>query len=71
MTNHTSGFPKILLLITSFISLNAYSQKTDKSLEYYNAGNTAVQNKQYALADSLFTLSLNLKRPLTLIITGQ
>lgn len=33
----------------------------DRSLEYYNHGNNAVSNKQYELADSLFTLSLNLK----------
>lgn len=50
---------KVILLFTILnINLNAQS---DKSLEYYNAGNTAVSNRQYELADSLFTLSLNLK----------
>lgn len=48
----------ILIFTILYTNLNAQS---DKSLEYYNAGNTAVSNKQYELADSLFTLSLNLK----------
>ena len=34
--------------------------QTDKSLEYYNAANLATSNKQYELADSLYTLSLSL-----------
>lgn len=48
----------ILLFTIIYTNLNAQS---DKSLEYYNAGNTAVSDKQYELADSLFTLSLDLK----------
>ena len=49
---------KLIFLFTFFCSsINAQ----DKSLEYFDAGNIAVNKEQYQLADSLFTLSIKLK----------
>ncbi len=48
----------IVLFIFFYSSINA---QPDKSLEYFDAGNIAVNKGQYVIADSLFSLSLRLK----------
>lgn len=50
----------ILILIFSFLYSVSYSQTADKATEFYLAGNDAVAIRKYALADSLYTLSLNI-----------
>lgn len=51
-----------LSILFGLIDLISFAQITDKSLEYYNAANQAVSQRQYILADSLYTKSLELNR---------
>lgn len=50
-----------LSVLFSLCSCCCFGQTNDKSLEYYDAGNKAFAEKNYQLADSLFTISLQLK----------
>ena len=54
-----NSMKKIIVIVT--ILWNNVNAQTNKSLDYYNEGSKAATNKQYQLADSLYTLSLNLK----------
>jgi hypothetical protein len=52
---------KSFFVLITFCTLiiNSYSQSVKQGDEFFNQGVTALNNKQYLLADSLFSLSIN------------
>ena len=54
---NTKYLTVILFVLAYFTS---FAQIPDKSLEYFNSGNQALSQRQYFLADSLYTLSITL-----------
>ena len=51
----------ILLIVLIFASVKLISQTKDQALEFYDAGNAAFKKNNFKAADSLFTLSLQLR----------